>query len=70
MGVDEAELRRALELEAAREIELTLKVAVLLALELSRPAIAKTLGVTAGEVRGAVRRLKRVAPRLDRNGRF
>lgn len=59
-------LERALWEDFERELDLTLRVAVLLALEYSRPAIAETLGVTAGEVRAAVRRLREVAPGLDR----
>ncbi len=60
-------LERALREDFERELDLTLRVAVLLALELSRPAIAKVLGVTAGDVRAAIRRLREVAPGLDRD---
>jgi hypothetical protein len=64
--VDDDEVRRALERNAGREFDFTLRVAVLLGLELKRVKVARTLGASGAEVRAAVDRLKRIAGAIYR----
>jgi len=59
-----ATLQRAL-----REVELALRVAVLVAAARPHVTIAQTLGVSVREVRAAARRLERVARRVARRRR-
>lgn len=53
--------------DAAAEVETALKVAVLKNQEVPQAEIAERLGITAGEVRAAVKRLGKIAERIDRD---
>jgi hypothetical protein len=55
--------------QAAADIDLALRVAVLVQIELSQPAIAERLGVPVADVKAAIRRLREVAPALEREER-
>jgi DNA-directed RNA polymerase specialized sigma24 family protein len=64
---------RRLQLELRRqlmaEVDPAMKVAVLLDLGIPQQAIAERLGVGLGDVKRAVRRLREVAPQLEREQR-
>lgn len=60
-------LRRALIADAQSEVQLALKVGVLVTLGVSRAEIARQLGVADRDLRVTFERLKRVAPLLDRD---
>jgi DNA-directed RNA polymerase specialized sigma24 family protein len=60
-------LNRELLDDARREVEIALKVAVLVRLELPQPEIAARLGISVGDVKQAVNRLRRIADRIDRD---
>jgi hypothetical protein len=61
-------LFRALDADWEEERELTARVATLAALDLSFAQITEQLGIDPIKVRGAVLRLRRVAPQLLREG--
>ena len=59
-------LWRPLRDESDREIDLAMKVALLLHHEIPQAAIAERLNVPLSEVKSAVKRLRKVGDRIDR----